>query len=317
MNSSGRPSCPSVPGREILAGVGISLSVVAVLSNATILAIYARYSIVRQPSSTLIASLAVNDSLYALTMIFFITRCLQLHMMHSRVYRFFVFALPFSIEIFAIVHVLIIGLDRTVAVVRPFSYSRVFTARNIKISLGVIWFLLLVLLSLNIGFKLSPRNFMHLPTLFLALGTLRFVFILILVLNYLILLYVGMKTAKRLDKETQMIEAIARRVAIQVQSQPTTVQNNAPNQKRLLRFVTLLIGLFLLFRLPEATLLVIKKAIKVAPLVKETITILSLLNAIINPCLYGLRDPRFHQVFRSWFPYWWSKTSSAVEPFDS
>lgn len=306
----------SSPEREILVSIFLCLSFIGTFINVIIVVIYVRYTSVRQMSSIYIVSLAVSDGLFALTMSVNATRCFWMNtaMKFNIIYSFFIYTLPFNIEIIAIIHVLIIGLDRAVAVARPFTYPQIFTARSIKLSIAFIWVLLFIMLSIHIIFRMNPKLF-HLKGLLVTVGVLRIILMFLLIVIYLVLLRVGLQAAKRFDKEMNMIEEIARRAAHE-ESTSSAKGAQAKRQERVLRYVTLLVGMYLLCRLPEAIIVIIKKMVRVPPILNEIMIMITMLNPIINPYLYSLRDPRFQHVLRTWLPKKW-KIFSTVAPVDS
>lgn len=286
----------------------LALMLIAVVGNLIALMIVYRSRTLHEPSGILLANLALADLVIGLFV-------MPSSLLYSLIFSSVDSSVPDPNNLFPVCFCQVIGyitsfsfsmvfwtigfitFDRSIAIFKPFTYSRLVTSRHVIILLLLLWILLslfsaipmLPLEAYSLGhyeyvayYSLCWLDLINYPqnstyvliTFFSLLAILLFV-----VINYLFLLLRARKTYHQIMEST-----LTRRRHHRLQKSTKTV--------------TIVIGAFLIFSIPSIYISLastLKRQYVVNPLIFRLLSIWAMyINVAINPFIFGLS----HQAFK-------------------
>ena len=291
MDTSSDISIPRHAGySNAIFALRIFIAITILPGNILVVLSVAKFDYLKTMPNLFIVNLAVSDILTSFLTIPIFNMFYYYHLNIRMCEVIFSAALiPF---LSSLTFLVIIALDRTIRIAKPFWYQRHITARR-AISMTVFCWLTTILLSfMSLLFPYEAcGNFCYpedrvLSTTYLTVGVVMFAGYAFMMTG----LYIAISHIAREQ---------GRRIAVQTQSADVSIQNEAKVRKML---VTIL-GVFYLCWTPQITLYIVKYIFLYNPPEVQTLEIFTeficLANSIMNPVIYAKQNKQFNTAFRS------------------
>ena len=291
---NGTSSDISMP-RHMLIGEAVFVlriltAIVILPGNILVVLSVVKFDYLKTIPNLFIANLAVSDMLTSFLTIPVYNIFYYFNLNIKMCYLVFCSALiPFMSSLTFLV---IIALDRTVCIAKPFWYQRHVTMRKAVFLAAFSWFFSILSTFMSLlspyeehgGDFCYPEDHVLTPT-YVAIGSIVFAgYAFMMTALYFFISHIARKQA--------------RRIAVQTQSADVSIQNEAKVRKML---VTIL-GVFYLCWTPQMTLYIIKYIFSYNPPGVQTLEIctefICVANSFMNPIIYAKQNKQFNTAFR-------------------
>lgn len=286
--------------------LGIEMPLMILIICGNILTIYAVYSTpsLQTPTNNFVISLAMADLIVGVMMplhsAFLVTPSLPYNKWACLV-RITCLLTPCCASIFSL---LLIAVDRHIAILDPLHYQTRMSSRKSKILILIVW-IYVVFLGVLVLFWNSwiPSE---MPCIIANTLTTYYIYVFIsaqyfIVIFIIIVLYTQIFCAAKVQE---------RRMSGRTNSNPQHIaendnhsQNNTyANSRKATTTLMLVVGLFLLCWTPFVTVLTLQVLdIDISYQVYLVILFLAITNSSLNPVVYGWRNSQFRQAYRKVF----------------